>query len=83
MTRKGRCAGSMRVLYPRESFSLFKPEKETFAFYCAQGWASAAAQGERFSLCRDETLLVSDGAGELYLAGDPVTILIFARIYCV
>lgn len=83
MTRKGRCTGSLRALYPLEPFSLFKPEEETFALYCAQGRASAAAQGERFSLCRDETLLVSNGAGELYLAGDPGAILIFARISCV
>ena len=80
MTRKGRCAGSLSALQPREPVSLFKPEEETFAFYCAQGQASIAAQGEFFPLFRDETLLVSNGAGELSLAGEPGAILILARI---
>lgn len=83
MTRKGRCAGALSALHPREPFSLFKPEGETVAFYCAQGQASVWAQGELFTFCRDETLLVSNGAGELNLTGKPGTILIHARIYCV
>ena len=81
MTRKGRCAGGLSALHPREPFSLFKPEEETFAFYCAQGQARIAAQGEVILLFREETLLISNGAGKLSLAGEPGAILILARIY--
>lgn len=81
MTRKGRCAGALSALHPREPFSLLKPEGETFAFYCVRGQANVWAGGERFPLCRDETLLISNGAGDLNLTGEPGAILIHARIF--